>query len=144
MWYTNSDTYLCFLLLWQNCLWIAAGTVSVRISHGMLTLNVTSRHAQHLVLWSLTSPRIKPHWNTQLTNLLNYFDYLFLQLKPSDKTLEHNQDFRVRHYAGDVTYSIVGFIDKNKDLLFQDFKRLLFNRWDPFSMKQTIRSKAIF
>ncbi|KAL5007010.1 hypothetical protein ScPMuIL_015816, partial [Solemya velum] len=48
-------------------------------------------------------------------------------LKPSDKTLEHNQDFRVRHYAGDVTYSIVGFIDKNKDLLFQDFKRLLFN-----------------
>ena len=26
-------------------------------------------------------------------------------------------------------YSVVGFIDKNKDTLFQDFKRLLYNRW---------------
>lgn len=25
-------------------------------------------------------------------------------------------------------YSVVGFIDKNKDTLFQDFKRLLYNR----------------
>uniref|UniRef100_A0A8C3AVB6 Myosin IG n=1 Tax=Cyclopterus lumpus TaxID=8103 RepID=A0A8C3AVB6_CYCLU len=35
--------------------------------------------------------------------------------------------FRIRHYAGDVTYSIEGFLDKNKDLLFQDFKRLMYN-----------------
>lgn len=26
------------------------------------------------------------------------------------------------------SYSVVGFIDKNKDTLFQDFKRLLYNR----------------
>lgn len=25
-------------------------------------------------------------------------------------------------------YSVVGFIDKNRDALFQDFKRLLYNR----------------
>ncbi|CAD6190262.1 unnamed protein product, partial [Caenorhabditis auriculariae] len=28
---------------------------------------------------------------------------------------------------GDVTYSVVGFMDKNKDTLFQDLKRLLYN-----------------
>jgi len=46
---------------------------------------------------------------------------------PQDKTLEHGHQFRIKHYAGDVTYSIIGFIDKSKDLVFQDFKRLLYN-----------------
>ena len=41
---------------------------------------------------------------------------------PQDKTLEHGHQFRIKHYAGDVTYSINGFIDKSKDLVFQDFK----------------------
>ena len=50
-------------------------------------------------------------------------------MAPSDKTLEHNQDFRIKHYAGDVTYSVLNFIDKNKDMLFVDFKRLLYNRF---------------
>ena len=51
-----------------------------------------------------------------------------MQLVPSDKTLEHNRDFRIKHYAGDVTYAVPGFIDKNRDSLYQDFKRLLYNR----------------
>ncbi|GAB1296556.1 Unconventional myosin-Id [Apodemus speciosus] len=46
----------------------------------------------------------------------------------SDKILEFDRDFRIRHYAGDVVYSAIGFIDKNKDTLFQDFKRLMYNR----------------
>ncbi|KAF5916099.1 hypothetical protein HPG69_003173 [Diceros bicornis minor] len=108
----------------------------------------------------------------------------------SDKILEFDRDFRIRHYAGDnhrlkiitpsvklavsagmaafstfsspvprfqnteegrsstvqecwmintaiflkgvfLSYSVVGFIDKNKDTLFQDFKRLMYNSSNP-------------
>ena len=50
------------------------------------------------------------------------------QINQSDKTLQLGRDFRIRHYAGEVTYVVAGFIEKNKDNLFQDFKRLLFGR----------------
>ncbi|XP_072510343.1 unconventional myosin-Ig [Notamacropus eugenii] len=56
--------------------------------------------------------------------------YTSRQLSPTDKTMEFGRDFRIKHYAGDVTYSVEGFIDKNKDSLFQDFKRLLYNSTD--------------
>ncbi|PFX19371.1 unconventional myosin-Id-like isoform X2 [Stylophora pistillata] len=46
---------------------------------------------------------------------------------PTDKSMEFHKDFCIKHYAGDVIYSVVGFLDKNKDNLYQDFKRLLFN-----------------
>lgn len=36
-----------------------------------------------------------------------------------------------RHYAGDVVYNIYGFLEKNKDTLFQDFKRLLYSSKNP-------------
>ncbi|XP_073407296.1 unconventional myosin-Ig-like isoform X1 [Dendrobates tinctorius] len=52
-------------------------------------------------------------------------------LSPTDKSMAFNRDFRIKHYAGDVTYSVEGFLDKNKDTLFQDFKRLMFNSKDP-------------
>lgn len=35
------------------------------------------------------------------------------------------------HYAGDVVYNIYGFLEKNKDTLFQDFKRLLYSSKNP-------------
>uniref|UniRef100_A0A8C9FCY9 Myosin IG n=1 Tax=Pavo cristatus TaxID=9049 RepID=A0A8C9FCY9_PAVCR len=54
--------------------------------------------------------------------------YSSRKLCPTDKTMEFDRDFRIKHYAGDVTYSVEGFLDKNKDTLFQDFKRLLYNR----------------
>lgn len=41
-------------------------------------------------------------------------------------------EFRINHYAGDVKYNIKGFIDKNKDSLYQDFKRMLYNSSDPY------------
>uniref|UniRef100_T1JD45 Myosin motor domain-containing protein n=1 Tax=Strigamia maritima TaxID=126957 RepID=T1JD45_STRMM len=59
--------------------------------------------------------------------LVGHKHYASRMTSPADKTLEHHRDFRIKHYAGDVTYNIIGFIDKNKDMLFQDFKRLLYN-----------------
>ncbi|XP_077866733.1 unconventional myosin-Id-like [Saccoglossus kowalevskii] len=63
--------------------------------------------------------------------LAKHSHYASRQLQTSDKTLEHNQDFRIKHYAGDVKYDAIGFIDKNKDTLYQDFKRLLYSSSDP-------------
>ncbi|EDW37698.1 GL10077 [Drosophila persimilis] len=34
-------------------------------------------------------------------------------------------EFRLVHYAGEVTYSVIGFLDKNNDLLFRDLKETL-------------------
>ncbi|XP_017042747.1 unconventional myosin ID [Drosophila ficusphila] len=58
-------------------------------------------------------------------NLSKHPHYTSRQLKPTDKELKHREDFRITHYAGDVIYNINGFIEKNKDTLYQDFKRLL-------------------
>ncbi|XP_002067667.2 unconventional myosin ID [Drosophila willistoni] len=63
-------------------------------------------------------------------NLSKHPHYTSRQLKPTDKELKHREDFRITHYAGDVIYNIKGFIEKNKDTLYQDFKRLLHNSKD--------------
>ncbi|XP_068091296.1 unconventional myosin-Ig-like isoform X2 [Hyperolius riggenbachi] len=57
--------------------------------------------------------------------------YSSRKLSTTDKTMAFNRDFRIKHYAGCVTYSVEGFLDKNKDTLFQDFKRLMYNSKDP-------------
>lgn len=62
--------------------------------------------------------------------LSNHPHYSSRQLKPMDKELKHREDFRITHYAGDVIYCVNGFIEKNRDTLFQDFKRLLYHSGD--------------
>ena len=59
--------------------------------------------------------------------LFDHKHYSSRQLKPMDKELLHKVQFKIKHYAGDVIYNINGCLDKNKDTLFQDFKRLLYN-----------------
>ncbi|XP_046677744.1 unconventional myosin ID, partial [Homalodisca vitripennis] len=63
--------------------------------------------------------------------LVTHQHYSSRQTKPMDKMLQHKTQFRIRHYAGDVIYNINGFLDKNRDTLFQDFKRLLYNSTNP-------------
>ncbi|XP_076369373.1 unconventional myosin-Ic-like isoform X3 [Tachypleus tridentatus] len=52
----------------------------------------------------------------------------FLSHKTADKrtkkTLNRNE-FRLRHYAGDVTYRVDGFLEKNNDLLYRDLKKTM-------------------
>ncbi|KAL1403032.1 hypothetical protein pipiens_005835 [Culex pipiens pipiens] len=62
--------------------------------------------------------------------LSNHPHYSSRQLKPMDKELKHREDFRITHYAGDVIYCVNGFIEKNRDTLFQDFKRLMYHSGD--------------
>ena len=38
------------------------------------------------------------------------------------------QEFRLLHYAGEVTYKIANFLDKNNDLLYRDMKSVC-NPW---------------
>ncbi|XP_065896691.1 unconventional myosin-Id-like [Dysidea avara] len=61
------------------------------------------------------------------SRLKKHDHYTSRQVNSSDKTIERDTEFKIMHYAGNVKYSVVGFIDKNKDTLYQDFKRLLYN-----------------
>ncbi|XP_029021997.1 unconventional myosin-Ig [Betta splendens] len=65
------------------------------------------------------------------TKLAQHPHYTSRKLSPSDKSMDFQKHFRIRHYAGDVTYSVEGLLDKNKDPLFQDFKRLMYNSANP-------------
>lgn len=48
-----------------------------------------------------------------------------VQTKPYAKVLSNPQNFMIRHYAGDVVYSVEGFLVKNKDRLMDDLFNLL-------------------
>jgi myosin heavy subunit len=45
--------------------------------------------------------------------------------KPYVKVLANPMNFQIRHYAGDVVYSVEGFLVKNKDRLNEDIHALL-------------------
>ncbi|KAJ7375349.1 microtubule motor [Desmophyllum pertusum] len=52
----------------------------------------------------------------------------------SDFSLPHDC-FRLRHYAGSVTYCVNGFVDKNNDLLYRDLSQCLYACGHPLAKK---------
>lgn len=62
------------------------------------------------------------------SRLADHKHYTSRKLNQKDKTLEFHRDFRITHYAGDVTYDVDGFVEKNRDSLYQDFARLVYSR----------------
>lgn len=49
----------------------------------------------------------------------------------ADPSLSPNS-FQIRHYAGPVTYSVEGFVDKNHDILHRELSRVMFYCHHPF------------
>ncbi|XP_068745863.1 unconventional myosin-Ib-like isoform X8 [Montipora capricornis] len=50
----------------------------------------------------------------------------------SDQTLPHDS-FRLKHYAGSVTYCVTGFVDKNNDLLYRDLSQCMYSCGHPLA-----------
>lgn len=58
---------------------------------------------------------------------LNYHPHYISHEKADIKTqkIMGRNEFRLIHYAGDVTYNINSFLEKNNDLLFRDLREVM-------------------
>lgn len=54
-----------------------------------------------------------------------HYESRALKKNQSDKNLPHDA-FRLKHYAGSVTYKVEGFLDKNNDLLYRDLSQAMY------------------
>ncbi|XP_034658441.1 unconventional myosin IC isoform X1 [Drosophila subobscura] len=60
------------------------------------------------------------------TKLSEHHHYVCHEKAPTHiQKIMLRDEFRLVHYAGEVTYSVIGFLDKNNDLLFRDLKETL-------------------
>jgi myosin-1 len=69
-------------------------------------------------------------WLKSLNDACGKHDHLQIASGPGDKSIAQDA-FVIKHYAGDVTYNIDGFLDKNTDTLFKDIARLMFKSSNP-------------
>ncbi|XP_067934341.1 unconventional myosin-Ic-like [Watersipora subatra] len=64
---------------------------------------------------------------TKMSDNIGKHDH-FTSYECTDKTTKKTisrTEFRLKHYAGDVTYSVSGFLEKNNDLLYRDLKKVM-------------------
>ncbi|KAH9630983.1 hypothetical protein HF086_013522 [Spodoptera exigua] len=109
---------------------LSAGGDLVNKEHSLMDANYTrlalaKAAYDRLFTWIVQQISDKQLLEAMDRRLNGHKHYTSRQLAPTDKKLKHGVDFRITHYAGDVTYAITGFMDKNKDSLWQDLKRLL-------------------
>uniref|UniRef100_A0A452TYA3 Unconventional myosin-Ic n=1 Tax=Ursus maritimus TaxID=29073 RepID=A0A452TYA3_URSMA len=92
---------------------------------------------------------LRPGEATDLTFLEKLEDTIkhhphFLTHKLADQRTRKSLDrgeFRLLHYAGEVTYSVTGFLDKNNDLLFRNLKETMCSSENPIMSQCFDRSE---
>lgn len=60
----------------------------------------------------------------------------YLSFEKADTKLKKTitrDEFRLIHYAGEVTYKVNGFLEKNNDLLYRDLKEAMIASTNPIS-----------
>ena len=64
-------------------------------------------------------------WLEKMTKTVGGHKHFVVRTGPKDKSVPENA-FMLKHYAGDVVYSVIGFLDKNTDTLYKDLAQLMF------------------
>ncbi|EDQ88552.1 uncharacterized protein MONBRDRAFT_8881 [Monosiga brevicollis MX1] len=77
-----------------------------------------------LMVGKMTDEDFLDHMDKELTR---HDHYTSRMTDRNNKQLRLGVDFQLKHFAGDVTYQVPGFLEKNRDTLFQDLKRLLYH-----------------
>ncbi|XP_012269556.2 unconventional myosin IC [Athalia rosae] len=71
----------------------------------------------------------------KLHSHLNSHDHYISHMKSDIQTqkIMGRDEFRLVHYAGEVTYNVNGFLEKNNDLLFRDLREVMSNTSNPIT-----------
>jgi len=65
------------------------------------------------------------------TNMMNNNYYDSRVKTRTNKEMDMNM-FKIKHFAGDVIYTVDGFIEKNNDLLYNDVSYMMNTSSNPF------------
>ncbi|XP_033231321.1 unconventional myosin IC isoform X2 [Belonocnema kinseyi] len=82
--------------------------------------------------------------NSNLSSHPHYISHMKADIQT--QKIMGRDEFRLVHYAGDVTYSVRGFLEKNNDLLFRDLREVMSHTTNSitkavFGVKKDLSSK---